>query len=90
MAAPQRETTYASVFYKAEDVPIRSVVFDQDFSVPAVAIAVQGSHILLGRPSGWRWRRKYVRLRPATDHEKRQFAAIQKLHKQASAHAEPR
>jgi hypothetical protein len=88
--APRRATAYTSVFGKAEDVPVQSIVYDQDFDVPAVAVAVQGSDILLERPSGWRWRRKYTRLRLATVREKRQFAAIRKLHKQASANAKPR
>ncbi|TBO57801.1 hypothetical protein EYS09_20750 [Streptomyces kasugaensis] len=90
MAAPRRATIYASVFGKADDVPVQSLVYDQDFGIPAVAVAVQGSDILLERPSGWRWRRKYTRLRLATVREKRQFAAVRKLHKQASAHAKPR
>jgi hypothetical protein len=90
MTAPRRATSYASVFGRAEDVPVQSIVYDQDFGVPAVAVAVQGSDVLLERPSGWRWRRKYTRLRLATVREKRQFVAVRKLHKQAGVYGKPR
>lgn len=69
-----------AVFEAPEHVQISSVVYDRDFEMPATVRNVDGQFIELERPTGLKWRCHYRRVRPASEWEHRQLAAVGRLH----------
>jgi hypothetical protein len=58
------------------------VVYEGSYEMPARVRGIDGVTIELERPTGLVWRAHYARLRPATEREKRQLAAVGRLHRQ--------
>jgi hypothetical protein len=62
-----------------DEVCIGAAVFDRIKEIPARVRNIDGQYIELERPSGRVWSVYYRRLRPATDREKRQLEALDRL-----------
>ncbi|RDG35060.1 hypothetical protein DVH02_27305 [Streptomyces corynorhini] len=58
------------------------IVFDRRQDMVAKIIDFSGPLVHLLRPSGLNWRTSWVSLRPGTPYERRQIAALAKLHRQ--------
>jgi hypothetical protein len=69
-------------FESPEQVHINDVVYDRDYEMPATVRDVQGQFVELLRPTGLSWRCHYRRVRPASEWEHRQLAAVGRLHQQ--------
>ncbi|WP_405675381.1 hypothetical protein OG292_06510 [Streptomyces sp. NBC_01511] len=61
---------------------IGMIVFDRRQDMVAKTIAFSGPLVHLLRPSGLNWQASRVSLRPGTPYERRQIAALAKLHQQ--------
>ncbi|MFJ2111823.1 hypothetical protein ACIOEX_07895 [Streptomyces sp. NPDC087850] len=61
---------------------IGMIVFDKREDMVAEVIAFTGPLVHLIRPSGLHWYTSWVSLRPGTPYERRQIAALAKLHRQ--------
>ncbi len=69
-------------FGSTEQIRIGAVVVDRYSELPCTVQSIDGGFINVQRPAGRAWRLHYQRVRPATDHEKRQLVALIKLRRQ--------
>jgi hypothetical protein len=57
-------------------------VFDRRVEMPGVIRSFAGGAVCLVRPSGHTWQAALISVRPATERERTQLAALAKLHRQ--------
>ncbi len=65
-----------------EEIRIGAVVVDRYSDLPGTVQNIDGRYVRVERPSGRVWEFYYRRLRPATDYEKHQLTALDRLHRQ--------
>ncbi|MFJ4922047.1 hypothetical protein [Streptomyces sp. NPDC088725] len=82
LARPVREIRIPRTFAEPREIAIGAVVFDGDAEMPGTVRDIVGDYVDLERPTGRAWRARFRRLRPATDWERRQLAAVGALHRQ--------
>lgn len=66
----------------ADELRVGQIVYDRYYDMPARITGVEGTVVVLARPTGLVWRSRTVAVRPATAWEQRQLAALAKLHAQ--------
>ncbi len=66
----------------SEEIRVGVVVVDRYSDLPGTVQSIDGRYVKVERPSGRVWDFYYRRLRPATEYEKRQLAALDRLHRQ--------
>ncbi|MEV7868458.1 hypothetical protein AB0P17_20700 [Streptomyces sp. NPDC088124] len=64
------------------DLRVGMAVFDRRVDMPGVIRSFAGSAVCLVRPSGHTWQAALIAVRPATERERTQLAALAKLHRQ--------
>ncbi|MFE2938679.1 hypothetical protein ACFXKG_06330 [Streptomyces sp. NPDC059255] len=64
------------------DLRVGMAVFDRRADMPGVIRSFAGPVVCLVRPSGHTWQAALIALRPATERERAQLAALAKLHRQ--------
>lgn len=76
-----REPRPGTLFADITQVAIGATVFDRDFDMPGTVRNIRNVRVELERPTGFVWSVHFGRLRPATERERRQLAAIGRLHR---------
>ncbi|MGG2458264.1 hypothetical protein ACO0M4_00260 [Streptomyces sp. RGM 3693] len=66
-------------FLSPEEIAIGSVVYDRDSDMVGVVCGAAGILMRMERPTHLAWEVPYARLRPGTEWEKKQLAALAKL-----------
>ncbi|MFJ7996926.1 hypothetical protein ACIQ7D_07160 [Streptomyces sp. NPDC096310] len=69
------------------DLRVGMAVFDRRTDMPGVIRSFAGPVVCLIRPSGHAWQAALIALRPATERERTQLAALARLHRQQRPHA---
>lgn len=81
-ARPVRKTPVSNcpIFIGTSDeIRIGAVVWDRSREMPATVRNVDGTRVELTRPAGHPWWVHHARLRPASEREQRQLAALATL-----------
>lgn len=61
------------------ELAVGLIVYCRRNEMPALVVATEGIEVHLIRPSGMRWKTYRMYVRPASDWERRQYAALAKL-----------